>query len=128
LSKSVEDLFFIDRDGEDRIPVGDEADLGEVVLHVPGSPQVIPRSAHPLDRHPVVEETLHDPKGDEVTERVEAAPTRSTAGLLERGLYQCHLVPVAQLMRRTACESSCLLSGETFHAFSPSFSGRPAGS
>ncbi len=65
-SQSVEQLILIMGHPKDRLPVRDELDLGEVTIQFGGPSQVVPRPAHPLDRHTVVEQALDNTQGHQV--------------------------------------------------------------
>jgi len=85
-----------------------------VRVHVGGTPKVVPGSANPLYRHPIVEQTADYPKSNQISEGVEAPLAGSAARRLDRRSYKLHTVPVTQLMRGTSRQTTCLLSRERF--------------
>ncbi len=96
----VHHLTVTPADLEDRLPVGHELHLGQM-LREPGLlRQELPRPTDPLERHPAVQQRLHDAERHEVAERIEPRHPRATAGALDRRLDEPDLVPVAELTWR----------------------------
>ena len=65
--ESVHQLSFVAADPKDRLTVGDELHLGEVVVHVTLATEVVPGASHPLQGHAVVEEAANHLQGNQVS-------------------------------------------------------------
>src|SRR5918999_4798813 len=113
--QGVHHLAITAADLEDRLPVGHELHLGQMLGEAGLLRQELPRPADPLQRHAAVQQRLHDPERDEVTERIEPRHPGAATGPLDRRLDESDLVPVAELARRATGELASLMSGETLH-------------
>lgn len=98
---------------KDRLAISDKSDFGEVIVHVAGSPQIVPRSADALDRKTIIEEALDDSETDQIAKTVDAATTGATVRRLYRGFDQTDLVPVSKLVWRTCRELARLCGGKS---------------
>src|SRR3990172_7128781 len=111
----IDDLAVSPGDLEDAHPVGDQLDLGQLLVELRATVQIVPRATYALERHPVVQQRLDDPQRDEVTERVQARHTRAPSGGLDGGGHPADLVPVAELARGAPGELRGLMCGESLH-------------
>ena len=106
LSERVEEFVVIVSDPEDRNTIGDELHGAQVDVDVAVPAKVIPRPAHALHGHAVVEQAPDDTQRNEITKRVQALDSRPTAGLLERRLYKLNSIPVPKLVRAYSSSAS----------------------
>lgn len=87
LAEGVEEFCLVVGYSEDGLAVGDEFDFGEMVVHVPCTPEIVPRTADPLDGKTVVEETLDNSQTHEVAKTVDASTTGPTVCCLYRRFH-----------------------------------------
>ena len=92
-----------------------ELDLGQVPVQRGPAVEVVPRAADALERHPVVEQGLHDLQRDQVTERVQPRNPGAAAGPLHGRVDEPDLVPVPELTRGASGELRRLMCGESLH-------------
>lgn len=119
LSQGIEQFGFIMRDRKDRLSVGYQFDLGEMVIHVAGATEIVPCPSNPLDRESVVQETFDDTQTDKVAKTVDASPTRATVRGLYRRFHQSDFVPVSKLVWRARCQLARLCGGESLQNKTP---------
>src|SRR5207245_6415054 len=113
LAKRVQNLSLPADHPEDRLSVRLELHRGQVIVQPDLLVEVLPCPADPLERHPSVEQRLHDLQGHEITEGIHARDARAASGLLNGWTHQPYLIPVPQLPRGASGEARSLMCRET---------------
>jgi len=113
LAQSVEDLAIVLSDPEDALAIGDQLDPRQVLLQPRLLAKVLVCPAHPLERHPSIEESLDNLESYEVPERVQTAYSGAASSRLNARMNQSDLVPITELMAGAPRKSTCLKNAET---------------
>jgi hypothetical protein len=119
LPQGVEDLPFRLDDLEDALTVGYELEIRKMILEAGILTKVFEGAAHALERHTTVEQGLDHLQGDEIAEGIQPANAGAAPSLLYGRLYKTDLVPITELIPRTACETSGLKRSKSIHWHDP---------